>query len=83
VDLGQGSGALSALGNAIHAEQDAFAHDLADVGMWEHIQSRFGGLDPDDPNAPGNVDRAEAARQAPKDFIRDFMRSRGDKPKCE
>ena len=82
VDLGQGPGALSALGKAIHAVQDAFAHDLAGGGMWEHIKRLFGDS-PDDPSAAGNKERSEAAKEATRDLIRDFMRSRGDKPTCE
>jgi len=78
------TGSLDALGNSLHALQDSFSHDLANVGMWEHkgrIHSQLG-VDPDDPSHPANRSRAESAGRATTNAIKDFMKSRGNKPKC-
>jgi hypothetical protein len=73
--------ALNALGQGLHAIQDAYAHDLADVGMWEHFLALFGlRVDPDNPTE--NPITAEYARIATISAVRDFMKGRGDKPKC-
>jgi hypothetical protein len=73
--------ALSALGQGLHAIQDAYAHDLADVGMSEHILSLAGlRIDPDNPRQ--NPIAAATATAATTNAIRDFMKGRGDKPKC-
>ena len=78
--IAQQNNDLNALGQGLHALQDAFSHDYADAGMWDHILSWFGGHDPDDPTA--NVAAADLATAATQSAIRDFMSSRGDKPKC-
>jgi hypothetical protein len=75
--------ATDALAQGLHALQDAYAHDLAGAGMWVHVRSLIGlGVDPDDPLAEANRARAASARAATINAIRDFMKGRGDKPKC-
>lgn len=75
--------ALDALAQGLHALQDAYAHDLAGAGIWAHLCSLIGiCLDPDDPLAGANQARAAAAEAATRNAIRDFMKGRGDKPKC-
>jgi RHS repeat-associated protein len=75
--------AIDALAQGLHALQDAYAHDLAGAGMWVHVRSLVGlGVDPDDPLAEANRIRAAAATAATTNAIRDFMKGRGDKPKC-
>jgi len=75
--------ALYALAQGLHALQDAYAHDLAGAGMWAHVRGRVHlGVDPDNPLLEPNRARAAAARAATTNAIRDFMKGRGDKPKC-
>ncbi|MGH2359968.1 MAG: RHS repeat-associated core domain-containing protein, partial [bacterium] len=75
--------ARDALAQGLHALQDAYAHDLAGAGMWVHVRSLIGlGVDPDNPRVEVNRARADAARAATTNAIRDFMKGRGDKPKC-
>jgi hypothetical protein len=74
-----GAAALQVLGQGLHALQDAFSHDSAGAGMLAHLP---GGVDPDDPYDIANEERAEGARDATTNYIRDFMRARGYKPKC-
>jgi len=76
------TGSLLALGQGLHALQDAYAHDLAGAGMWAHIAQFFGGVNPDDPDLLANEGRATAATAATTNYIRDFMKARGDKAKC-
>jgi hypothetical protein len=74
-----GVAALQVLAPGLHALQDAYAHDSAGAGMLAHLP---GGIDPDDPDTSANEERAGAARDATLNYIRDFMKARGDKPKC-
>jgi len=51
--------------------------------MLVHVRGLIGlGVDPDDPLVEANVTRAASARAATTNAIRDFMKGRGDKPKC-
>jgi RHS repeat-associated protein len=75
--------AIDALAAGMHALQDAYAHDLAGAGMLAHARGLVHlGVDPDDPLAGANQARAAAAEAATRNAIRDFMKGRGDKPKC-
>jgi uncharacterized protein RhaS with RHS repeats len=77
------SAAVNTFAQGLHAVQDAYAHDLAGAGMWAHILGLIHlGVDPDDPSAERNKTRADAARAETTNAIRDFMKGRGDKPKC-
>jgi helix-turn-helix protein len=71
------TGNLKALGRAIHALQDAYAHDIVGAGMRAHVTGN-----PDDPFAEENRIRAIGAETATTDVIRDFMKARGQKPEC-
>jgi hypothetical protein len=74
--------ALTALAQGLHSLQDAYAHDLAGVGMWAHGIAAVGlGVDPDNPRLDPNRARAASAEAATRNAIRDFMKGRGDKPK--
>ena len=78
-----GGAAIDALAAGLHALQDAYAHDLAGFGMLAHARGLVHlGVDPDDPLAGENQARAAAAEGATRNAIRDFMKGRGDKPKC-
>jgi hypothetical protein len=77
------SAALIGLAQGLHALQDGYAHDLADAGMWAHVRGLVGlGIDPDNPRVEENRVRAATAEVATSNAIRDFMKARGDKPKC-
>lgn len=81
--MGSRSLAVETFAQGLHAVQDAYAHDLAGAGMWAHFLGLVHfGVDPDDPSAEANKARADAARAATTNAIRDFMKGRGDKPKC-
>jgi RHS repeat-associated protein len=81
--MGSRSLAIETFAQGLHAVQDAYAHDLAGAGMWEHFLGLVHvGVDPDDPLAEPNRTRADAARAATTSAIRDFMKGRGDKPIC-
>ncbi len=70
VAAGNRGAALQALGQGLHALQDAYAHDLAGAGMWAHI---FGEVNPDDPDAEANRARVSAATAATTNAIRDWV----------
>ncbi len=66
------------LGRAAHTAQDALAHAERNPpgGFWEHL---FG--HPDDP--VWNPAEWQRSREATEKLIKDYMRSRGMKPKCK
>jgi len=70
-------GGIESLGRALHARQDAFAHDRANKGMLEHLLGR-----PDDPNYEPNRQRAKEAEGATKKAVKDYQMGRGLKSKC-
>jgi hypothetical protein len=78
LNIANTTGDLQALGQALHALQDAHAHDLAGAGMWDH---RFGLSNTDNPLF--HLSAASEAIGATNDAIRDFMKGRGKKPKCK
>ena len=72
-------GGLGALGNAIHARQDAYSHDLAGKGMMDHLPWL---PSPDKPGLEQNRDRAKGARRDMINTIRAYMLGRRKAPTC-
>jgi RHS repeat-associated protein len=79
-DLAVSTGSLVVLGRALHAVQDAYAHDIAGVGMMDHFNPFR--ARPDNPRTPENEVRSQGAYEASVDAVRDYRRARGDKPTC-
>lgn len=75
-------GGLGDLGRAIHTLQDGQAHAMAGAGMLAHRRKWLGGLDPDNPRADGNQQRAQKAQADTTNAIRAYMLGRGKKPTC-
>jgi len=75
-------GGLGDLGRAIHALQDGQAHAMARAGMLAHRPKSLGGLDPDNPNADANMQRASKAQADTINAIRAYMLGRGKRPTC-
>jgi len=75
------AGAMRSLGRGLHTVQDAWSHDLRQPqgGFREHWP--WNKTHPDDPAK--NPKEWEEARRATKDYLKEYMRSRGLKPKCE
>lgn len=73
--------ALSSLGSGLHTVQDKWAHDLRNPpGRIAEHKNPTGGH-PDDPKA--NPFNWWASRKDTENFIADFMRARGMKPRCQ
>ena len=77
---GDQDGAMKTLGQGLHAVQDAWAHDLRrpQGTMTEHV---FGERNPDIPR--DNPDEWQRTREATKKYLKDLMRGRGLKVKCQ
>jgi RHS repeat-associated protein len=73
-------GGLGALGNAIHARQDAYAHALAGKGMMDHLPFIY--PNPDDPELEQNKARAKGARRDTINTIRAYMLGKRKTPTC-
>jgi RHS repeat-associated protein len=79
------TGNLQALAQGLDSLQDSYAHDVGRSAlgvMLDHLPGIFGGYSPDDPSHPRNTLRADQATAATQNAIRDFMKARGNKPKC-
>ena len=78
---GDRRGAMKALGQGLHAIQDAWSHDLRTPQgtMTEHLRPTQG--DPDDPDQ--NPFWWNLSRKATAEYIKDFTRARGLKPLCD
>lgn len=72
-------GGLDPLGRAIHARQDAYSHDMAGKGMYDHLPWL---PSPDKPRLEQNKDRAEGARRDTINTIRAYMLGRRKTPTC-
>ena len=89
LDRGRNSpGAMQALGAGLHAIQDAWSHDLRTPPgtLTEHIPGERPGRETDwvNPDSPAqNPWEWDMARRATEEYIKDFMRGRGQKPTCD